>query len=91
MAKKIRVIEDVEATKAFPARHATIRIEFADGRKLEKKVQAANDTPQYESLKRKFVSLAVPAVDTATALKIQADVLNLEQLENITTLMQDLA
>ncbi|MHC1760118.1 MAG: MmgE/PrpD family protein [Negativicutes bacterium] len=91
LARKIRVVEDVEATKAFPARHANIRIEFADGRVLEKKVQAANDTPQYESLKRKFVSLAVPAVDTVTALKIQTAVLNLERLDNIKTLMQDLA
>lgn len=91
LARKIRVVEDAEATKAFPARHASIRIEFMDGRVLEKKVRAANDAPQYESLKRKFVSLAVPAVDEATALKIQATALQLESVENINTLMRALA
>jgi 2-methylcitrate dehydratase PrpD len=91
LAQKIQVVEDAEATKAFPARHATVRIEMADGQVLKKIVQAANDAPQYESLKRKFVSLAVPAVDMNTALKIQASILKLERLENITALMQDLA
>ena len=91
LARKIHIVEDEAATRAFPARHANVRIEFSDGRVLEKKVEGANDTPQYESLKNKFVSLAVPAVDAATALRIQAMVLNLEQLDNIASLMQELA
>ena len=91
LARKIHIVEDETATKAFPARHANVRIEFTDGRVLEKKVEGANDTPQYESLKNKFVSLAVPAVDAATALRIQEMVLNLEQMDDIASLMQELA
>lgn len=91
LARKIHIVEDESATKAFPARHANVRIEFADGRVLEKKVEGANDTPQYASLKNKFVSLAVPAVDAATALRIQEMVLDLEQMDNIAPLMQKLA
>ena len=91
LARKIHIVEDEAATKAFPARHANVRIEFTDGRVLEKKVEGANDTPQYESLKNKFVSLAVPAVDAATALRIQEMVLNLERMTDIASLMQELA
>ena len=91
LARKIHIVEDESATRAFPARHANVRIEFADGRVLEKKVEGANDTPQYASLKNKFVSLAVPAVDAATALRIQEMVLDLEQMDNIASLMQKLA
>ena len=54
-------------------------------------MEGANDAPQYESLKNKFVSLAVPAVDAATALRIQEMVLNLEQMTDIASLMQKLA
>jgi len=91
LARKVRVIEDAEATRAFPARHAIVRVEFEDGRVIEKKVQSANDTPQYESIKRKFLSLALPSVDTATAMEIQDIVMDLDKLELVKLLMVKLA
>ncbi|HWR39271.1 MAG TPA: MmgE/PrpD family protein [Patescibacteria group bacterium] len=88
VAQKVRVIEDPEATKAFPQRFARVTITLQNGQIIEKQVAAANDVPQYDRIEEKFLSLAAPGVDHSTALKVKELVLNMDELENIRELLQ---
>lgn len=87
LAAKVRVVEDAEATKAFPKRLATVTIELNNGQSLQKKVSAADDTPQYDTLEQKFMSLATMNLAASTAEQIKETVLKIDQLDNISALM----
>lgn len=90
LAQKVRVIEDPEATKAFPKRFAKVTITLQDGQIIEKQVTAANDVPQYDRIEEKFMSLAVPGIDYSTALKVKEMILKMDELEDISALLRHL-
>jgi 2-methylcitrate dehydratase PrpD len=87
IADKIKVVEDPEATKVFPARRATVRIEFDNGRVIEKIIKASSDTPDYSAIEEKFLSLAETCVDHRTALKIKILTLDIDKLSNLNKLV----
>jgi 2-methylcitrate dehydratase PrpD len=88
LAKKICIVEDTEATKAFPARRATITIEMNDGRVIEKSVKSSSDTPNYQAVEEKFMSLASTCVEQQTADTIRDLILNIEKLVDVNDLMR---
>jgi len=88
IAKKIEVVEDQAATSAFPKRRATIRIELGNNRIIEESVNTSNDTPQYDALEEKFLSLAADCFDRPTAQRIRDVILDIEKLDNLNALMR---
>ncbi len=88
IARKIKVVEDPAATGAFPQRRATIRIELDNGQVLEGGVETSNDTPRYEALEEKFLSLATDCYDRSTARKLKDMVLAVDTLDNLDELVR---
>ena len=91
LAARVTVTEDAEATKVFPARRATIKIELRNGRVIEKKVYSSNDTPDYAAIGEKFMSLAMTTVDGRSAQKIKSLALGVDTLDTADELMGFLA
>jgi 2-methylcitrate dehydratase PrpD len=88
LAGRIHVTEDLEATKVFPARRANIKIELADGRKFEKRVNSSNDIPKYSAIEEKFMSLAKTCVDHKAAQEIKSLVLDIDRLNKLDDLTE---
>jgi 2-methylcitrate dehydratase PrpD len=90
IARKIKVVEDPLSTSAFPKRKATIRIELENNQVIEESVNNSNDTPQYDVLEEKFLSLAADCFDRPAAQRMRDVILNIEKLDNLNMLMRDL-
>ncbi len=89
LARKIHVSEDAEATAAFPReRRANVVFELHDGQLIEEKILFPQDTPNYKSLEKKFLSLAEMAIDSQRARRVRDMVLNLEQHSRLDGLME---
>jgi 2-methylcitrate dehydratase PrpD len=88
LAGKVRVIEDPEASNAFPQRHATVRVELNNKKVFEKKVAGADDAPRYDDIEKKFLSLAQTVIDSESAQKVMNMVLGLDDVADISTLMK---
>lgn len=83
LAKKTTVIEDPAATAAFPARRATVTIEFNNGSTLTKSVRSSNDAVDYPALETKFLALAGAYAGPAAAERLKELILGLEDMRNI--------
>lgn len=88
LAKKVEVVEDLIATGMFPKRRATIRIELDNNQVMEESVDTSNDTPQYDALEEKFLSLAAEWFDRPTAQRIRDAILDIEKADNLNALMR---
>lgn len=91
LAKKISVIEDPAATAIFPKRQADIRIELSNGRVIERKVAGADDTPRYDAIADKFLALAKLRVAEQQAEQLRNEVLNLDKLSGVESLLRCMA
>lgn len=56
LAKKVNVIENADATRAFPKRWAKVTIFFKDGSSVCETVVDSNDAPDYKQIENKFIS-----------------------------------
>ena len=92
IASKISVFEDPEATKMFPKeRRATVTLTLDNNQVISKHVIMPNDEPKYDSLKEKFMSLAVTCMERPNAQHIKDMILHLEKLDDLSALMKYLA
>jgi len=83
LAKKVKVVEKQEATQAFPKRLADVKVELKNGLVFATSVTAADDTPRYDAIEEKFLSLAGTEVGYEKARNIKDIVLNLEKIVDI--------
>lgn len=91
IADKVEVVEDPEASRLFPARRATIRIELESGEIIEKRVDGPNDVPRYNAIEEKFTSLARTSLDSQIVQRLKALILRVDDLADITELTDLLA
>jgi 2-methylcitrate dehydratase PrpD len=90
IARRVQVIEDPEATKVFPQRRATVKVELANKQVIVENVEAADDTPLYDVLENKFLSLTASSLDKQAAQQIKEMVLCMEKINDLQVLMQHL-
>lgn len=86
LARKVKVVEDAEATKRFPKRQAKITIVMEDGTKLCGSVDDSHDVTDYPKLEEKFRGLTAKVADDA-AEKVLASIKHLDESNDIKTLI----
>lgn len=91
IASKIQIIEDPEATKMFPKeRRASIHIEMDNKQVITKEIIVPNDTPDYDALEKKFMSLASTCLERRIAERVKDMVLAIDKVDDLSMLMQHL-
>ena len=89
LAKLVKVVEDPEATAAFPKRQATVEITLKDGTTFVEKRLGSSDDADLALVENKFES-AVAMMDKDVLKEIEQIVLHLEDYPNILPLVAQL-
>ena len=91
MAKKIKIIEDPEATRMFPKeRRASVHITMGNNQIITKKIILSNDIPDYHVVEKKFMSLASTCIGLQDAETVKDIVLSIDKVDNLNILMRHL-
>lgn len=93
LAKKVEMMVDERLDRLYPEMWSSIiKVETMDGRRFTEKVDSPKGDPEnpldVNELKRKFLSNAAPILGKEESEELTDRILNLEQLDDINTLIR---